>query len=294
MQLTSGLRASRTWQRWLQSTQGRMLLGVRRRPACGARSGSAIWARVISTRSAVALGHHRLGHGRRRRSSPGPPPRPRAARAARSGGGQRAGRSRARCGRRAGCPPRRRRGPAPPPRSRRRAASSAARAGADLGGDAGPRGQLVACPGAARAAGPGPSAARAAARTWRANAGPVGAELVVPGVGQPGEELADQTALAGVDLHPVQPGRRGQRAAAAAKPSTTAAMSSASISWGTSRVAGSGKRDGAHRAPLAVGARALAPACGRATPAPAPPSACTAAATAAQPGSQSAARGARS
>ncbi len=48
MHVTSGLRTSRTWHVWLQRVHGRM------RSACPARSlatrsGSAIWARVIST-----------------------------------------------------------------------------------------------------------------------------------------------------------------------------------------------------------------------------------------------------
>ena len=78
-----------------------------------------------------------------------------------------------------------------------------------LRGDAGPRGQLVA---------PQPQAddrVRAHGRPHRLEdlAGqeePVGAVLVVPGVGQTGEELTEQAELPGVDLHPGQTGRDGQ------------------------------------------------------------------------------------
>ena len=49
-QLTIGLRASRTWHVWLQRMHGRIVLR-RSSPSLATRSGSAIWARVISTPS---------------------------------------------------------------------------------------------------------------------------------------------------------------------------------------------------------------------------------------------------
>ena len=48
MHVTSGLRASRTWHVWLQRVHGRMRSGTPAR-SLATRSGSAIWARVIST-----------------------------------------------------------------------------------------------------------------------------------------------------------------------------------------------------------------------------------------------------
>ena len=70
--------------------------------------------------------------------------------------------------------------------------------------------------------------------------------LVVALVGEPAEELAHQAVLAGVDLDAVAVRRRRRGVAALANPATTAAMSSASIHFGTSRVFTSGTRDGAH------------------------------------------------
>ena len=52
MQVTIGLRASRTWHVWLQRVHGRMRSGSPAR-SLATRSGSAIWARVISTTSAL-------------------------------------------------------------------------------------------------------------------------------------------------------------------------------------------------------------------------------------------------
>ncbi len=52
MQLTAGLRGSRTWQAWLHSTHGRTVPGAPARTLLTS-SGSAIWARVISTTSAA-------------------------------------------------------------------------------------------------------------------------------------------------------------------------------------------------------------------------------------------------
>ena len=82
-------------------------------------------------------------------------------------------------------------------------------------------------------------------------------------------------------------------AAAVANPSTTAAMSSASIHLGTSRVLTSGTRDGAHSSRWL---QCDVP-CPPAWPSPAStsvPWAWQASATAAQPSAQSAASGARS
>ena len=63
--------------------------------------------------------------------------------------------------------------------------------------------------------------------------------------------------LAGVDLDAVDVGVDGQLAPRAANPAITAAMSSASIHFGTSRVFTSGTRDGAHSGALAVRRRSL-------------------------------------
>ena len=201
------------------------------------RSGSAIWARVISTPSHDAGRRSRRAPtrpGRRRRPSPagttGTSARPRRSSRrsvdveARSAGGSRAGSARPRRSRRA-----RRR------RSRRRAAtSSAAIAGAMLRRDAGPRRQLVARqPQPDDAVGPTPP--RTAVDDVAGEAQPVGAPLVAALVRQPGQELAHEAVLAGVDLDAVAAGLDRRPRAAAPKPATTAAMSSASIHFGTSR-----------------------------------------------------------
>ena len=90
-----------------------------------------------------------------------------------------------------------------------------------------------------------PTAARTVVDDVAGEAQPVGAPLVAALVRQPGQELAHEAVLAGVDLDAVAVGRDG-RPGGRANPSTTAAMSSASIHFGTSRVATSGTRDGAH------------------------------------------------
>ena len=51
MHVTIGLRASRTWHVWLHRVHGRIAIGVVAARSFATRSGSAIWARVISTPS---------------------------------------------------------------------------------------------------------------------------------------------------------------------------------------------------------------------------------------------------
>ena len=85
-QLTSGLRLSRTRQAWLQRMQGRTRSAAAPARTLATRPGSAIWARVISTRSAVPSASGRLRpwrvdhaplehHGGTRRPPPGAWPR---------------------------------------------------------------------------------------------------------------------------------------------------------------------------------------------------------------------------
>jgi hypothetical protein len=112
-----------------------------------------------------------------------------------------------------------------------------------LGGDPGPRRQFV-----ARQPQADDPVAGGAADGLDHLAGeqqPVLAPGVVALVGETRQELAYQAVLAGVDLDTVEVGLDGELRRPA-NPSTTAAMSSGSIHFGTSREFTSGTRDGAH------------------------------------------------
>ena len=89
-------------------------------------------------------------------------------------------------------------------------------------------------------------AARTAAITSRANRSRSCAPLVVAVVGQPGQELAHQAVLAGVDLDAVASGARRPVARARRTRRSRRRCRPASIHFGVSRLLTSGTRDGAH------------------------------------------------
>ena len=234
MHVTIGLRASRTWHVWLQRVHGRIRSGVPAR-SLATRSGSAICARVISTAAHVAVVVPPSAHSAWPTSTIEPCTTTGTSTAVAT-----------------------RRRPAPMLNAGRlvevgaglldredRAAddddvvdASGDQLGGDrrrhLGRDAGPRRQLVARQ---------PQPDHAVGADGRPHGGDdvageaqaVGAPLVAALVRQPGQELAHEAVLAGVDLDAVAVRPRGRRVAAAPNPSTTAAMSSASIHFGTSR-----------------------------------------------------------
>ena len=288
MHVTSGLRTSRTWHIWLQRVHGRIRSAWPAR-TLATRSGSAICARVISTPAHPPIDGPR-SPGRRRRSSPGRTPAPStgsAIDAARSmlkpGGWWKSGRV---CSIEKIAP---------------RTTTRESTPSHQLGGHPGACSGVIPAHGASSSHDSrstttrvGPTAERTAASTSRGEAQPISAPLVVTLVGQPGQELAHQAVLAGVDLDAVTPGVDGQRRPPRRTRSTTAAMSSASIHFGTSRVATSGTRDGAHSGALAVRRRALPAGVVERRPGRARPRRGTAAAIAAQPSAQRSASGARS
>ena len=206
MQVTSGLRASRTWHVWLQRVHGRMRSGVPAR-SLATRSGSAIWARVISTASARAgSSSPPSAHSAWPTSTTDPcrttgtssasrmPGRQldvEAGRLVEVGSGLLDGEDRA-------------------PHDDDVVDALGDERGGDAGGrvrrDPGPGGQLVArqpqpddVVGAGGPAHGGDDVA--------AEAEPVAAPLVAALVGQTGQELAHEAVLAGVDLDAVAPGR---------------------------------------------------------------------------------------
>ena len=209
--VTSGLRASRTWHVWLQRMHGRIRSASPAR-SLATRSGSAIWARVISTPRTRRVVVPPTAH------SAWPDVDDRALQrttgtstAARDAG---RGQVEVEAGRLVDVGPglldREDRAPHDDDVVDARATSSAAIAGAMLGRDAGPRRQLVARqpqPDDAVGADGGAHGGEDVAGEAQA----VGAPLVVALVGQPGEELADQAVLAGVDLDAVAAGVDGGR-----------------------------------------------------------------------------------
>ena len=129
-------------------------------------------------------------------------------------------------------------------------------AGRLLGRDAGPRSQLVARQAQTRrrrrAPPPGPPPARrgrSAVRSWPHSS----PRWLV----RPDRNWRTRLCWPALTSTPSQPAATA-RAAASPKPAITAAMSSSSIHFGTSRELTSGTRDGAHSSPLAVRRRALA------------------------------------
>ena len=136
-QLTIGLRLSRTWQAWLQRMQGRTRFDVPSRTSATSR-GSAIWARVISTRSATPSSRAALRPRPGRPRSPGGRPAPVRRLPPRIVRQSSRLKSDRRCGRRAGRRTSRTVRHAPPPSGRPIGASVRHLRGRVLGGDARP------------------------------------------------------------------------------------------------------------------------------------------------------------
>ena len=293
---TRGFRLSRTWQTWLHSTQGRTWSGTPSR-SLDTRSVSAIWARVISTASATpsATAHWAWPASTTDPcSTTGTRPSVRpdtAARTARQTSTLKPGAvwPSGRVAPTEKIEPRTTvsRSTWAPSTEHRSAASSGACSGVIPA-----HGASSSHDSRSATTASGPTAARTAVSTWRAKSVRSWPHSSSRWLVSPDRNWRTSEYWPALTSTPSQPARTAS-AADRANPSTTAAMSAASIHFGTSRVLTSGTRDGARSGSWFQCEVLWPPAWPRAARTSAP-SAWQASATAAQPSAHSAARGARS